>query len=142
MCDLNRYRRVVIDCYGYPGYQKCEAWCALEILPLADGRTAVIATEVKDNPGTSITNMCEHLAFWVCRDLGIDPIRLVWIEHYGYPSAFEAGNPRPFDLVEFDLMPAGRDGIFSNPRWWRMTDSDWKRLGLTARQPVEYRQRP
>ena len=138
MSNRNQYRRMVIDCFSYLDYHRCQAWCALEILALADGRTAVIATEVKDNPGTSITNLCEHLAFWVCLDFGIDPLRLVWIEHYGYPSAFEAGNPRPFDLVEFDFEPAGREGLFTNPRWRRMNDADWSSLGLAPRNPVQY----
>jgi hypothetical protein len=54
----------------------------LELIPLADGRTVVIATERPDNPGTSVTNAAEELASQVCQRFDIDPDKLVWIESY------------------------------------------------------------
>jgi hypothetical protein len=113
-----------------------EAWCALEILRATQGRTAVIATEVKDNPGTSITNACEHLAYWVCVEFSINPSDLIWIEHYGYPaSGGLKPRPRTYDLISFDLLPAGHDGIFAHPKWRPMGEEDWLVLGLEARPP-------
>ena len=60
--------------------------CRLEILQSQDGRTTVIATEREDNPGTSVTNIAEHLAAHVHDCFGIEPEKLVWIEHCGYPA--------------------------------------------------------
>ena len=53
MLDATRYERIVVDRYRFRGFHGCDAWCALEILKGKDGGTVVIATEVKDNPGTS-----------------------------------------------------------------------------------------
>ena len=137
--DSSRYEQIVIDRFRFRGLHGCESWCKLEIVPVRDGRTVVTATEEKDNPGTSVTNMAEHLAYWVCIEFSIDPSRLVWIEHYGYPSAFEKGNPRSYDLVNFTILPPGHDAVFAEPTWRPMTDADWQALGLAPRQRVEYR---
>jgi hypothetical protein len=139
MIDSSRFERIVVDRYRFRGFHGCASWCKLEILRLSDGRSAVIATELMDNPGTSITNAAEHLAYRVCVEFSIDPSRLVWIEHYGYPSAFEKGNPRSFDLVTFRIPPAGHDAVFADPTWRPMSDEDWRSLGLPPRAPVEYR---
>ena len=133
MLDSSRYQRIMLDRYLYHGHHGCEAWCQLEILPLPNGRTAVIATEVKDNPGTSITNCAEHLAYWVCLEFEIDPSQLIWIEYYGYPSETAPKVPRTYDLVRFDILPAGHDAVFARPAWRPMQPSDWQALGLQPR---------
>jgi hypothetical protein len=135
MLDAAQYERIVIDRYRFRGIHGREAWCALEILPAKDRRIVVIATEVKDNPGTSITNVCEHLAYWVCVEFSIDPSNLIWIEHYGYPAPGESKRrrPRTYDLVTFDILPAGHDAVFAHPRWRPMGEADWLTLGLQHR---------
>jgi hypothetical protein len=137
MMQASDYERIVIDRFHFTGFHGCRSCCALEIIRVADGRSAVIATELPDNPGTSITNAFELVASAVCLQFAIDPHRLVWIEHYGYASAFAAGNPRPFDLVSFDVWP-DRDRRVAHPQWKRMHNADWLALGLTPRPPVEY----
>lgn len=129
----------VIERYPYRGFHGCASWCGLEIIRLRDGRTVVIATEVEDNPGTSVTNMAEGLASRVCAEFTINPRSLVWIEHYGYPSAFPAGNPRTFDLVTFARPMAGDGAPFGDPKWRPMSEGDWRALSLPPRRPVEYR---
>jgi len=124
---------IVIDLYLYRGFHGCVCWCGLEIIRLRDGRTIVIATEVEDNPGTSVTNMAEGLASRVCAEFSIDPRSLVWIEHYGYPSAIRAGNPRTFDLVTFARPVAGDDSTVGEPKWRPMSESDWRALALPPR---------
>ena len=133
--DAARYERVVVDRYRFRGFHGCDAWCALEILRAPDGQTVVIATEVKDNPGTSITNACEHLAYWVCVEFSINPSELVWIEHYGYPAPGHSKRPRTYDLVTFQILPAGHDAVFAHPEWRPMGDKDWLALGLEPRRP-------
>src|SRR5881392_1844171 len=108
MLDATQYERVVVDRYRFCGFHGCDAWCALEILKGKDGKTVVIATEVKDNAGTSITNAAEHLAYWVCIEFSIHPSKLVWIEHYGYPAPDDwKCHPRTYDRVSFDILPPG-----------------------------------
>lgn len=120
---------------GFHGYR---CWCALEMLPLRDGRTAVIATEVADNPGTSVTNAFELLATDVCARFTIDPRRLVWIEHYGYPVAACPTEARGFDMVRFTIAPTPDGTCFSNMQWRLMRDTDWRALGLLPRLAVRY----
>src|SRR4051794_20817669 len=68
--------------FDYAGLHGRPARCGLEIVELPNGRTVVIATELSDNPGVSITNFAEKLASLVCKMFDIDPTTLVWIEHY------------------------------------------------------------
>jgi hypothetical protein len=136
MLDATQYEHVVVDRYRFRGFHGCDAWCALEILKGKDGKTVVIATEVKDNPGTSITNAAEHLAYWVCVEFSIDPSKLVWIEHYGYPAPGDwKRHPRTYDLVTFDILPPGHDAVFAHATWRPMQDNDWLARGLEPRQP-------
>lgn len=55
----------------------------------------VIATELEDNLGMSITNAVEWVASQVCRAFNIEPSRLVWFEHYSREDTH--------DIVIFDL---------------------------------------
>ena len=94
--------------YTYKGFRGCESKCELEIIS-----NLVIATQSKENTGTSITNMAEYLAMLVCNDFHIEPTKLIWIEHY--PKRGEIHPyPESFDLVCFNI---DEDGIFSEPRW-------------------------
>jgi hypothetical protein len=68
------------------GYQNAPSRCRIRIFQ-QDGRTpVVIATELADNPGTSITNLAEQLCAEVIR--AYFPVRfeheepVIWIEHY------------------------------------------------------------
>jgi hypothetical protein len=127
----------------------------LEILPGSQNRLVIIAAELKENTGSSITNCIESLATEVCRSFRLPPARTVWIEHYGYGMSAHA---RGFDLVTFrqtinpDLpLPASsafgsRDNhdddtpelFFHDPRWHPMNDQDWLALGLRPRPPICY----
>ncbi len=135
MADLSAYARAVLDRYVFGGFHGCESWCALEVIPVADSHTAVIATELQDNPGTSITNAFELLAVAVCRDFRIDP-SLMWIEHYGYHSAIPSGNPRRFDRVEFEVVNAGARVLIHQPTWRPMTEQDWQEARMPVRPSV------
>ena len=134
MIDASLYERIVVDRYAFRGFHGCASWCALEILTLKEGRTVVIATEIVDNPGTSITNVCEHLAYWVCVEFSIDPSKLIWIEHYGYPSPVKSIGPRTYDLVTFTILPPGHEAVFAEPKWRPMRDEDWLVLSLEPRR--------
>lgn len=93
------------------------AHCGLRLFTAPTGDSVVIATELPDNPGMRLTNAAEEVAGAVCQDFGLDPERLVWIEHY--PERLAGDNyghqsePATFDAVTFTW-----DGQqFSNPQW-------------------------
>ena len=149
--------------FTFAGFHGAEATCDLELVRLADGRTLCVAYEREDNPGTSVTNAAEHLASAVCDRFGVEPRRLVWVEHYAYPSPSSAIPLRTWDLVTWgeirgtanagppdtegsDLdaaleaagavvvrQPAGYDGYFRRPAWRPMRPADWRELGLEPR---------
>jgi len=112
------------------------AFCEIEVPGLVDGRTAIIATELSENPGMSITNAAEEAATAVCRQLGIDPHRLVWIEHYDANSYRDRGTEESFDVVTFRKVTPMASVIFAAPAWKRMKAEDWATLDLPPRCPL------
>ena len=106
------------------------AECGIEAIKLADDRVVVIATELSDNPGMSITNAAEYVATAVCRQLAIDPLKLIWIEHYGYPVPGHPERPRTYDRVTFESITPFQEIWFHRPDWKVMRIDDWRNLGL------------
>jgi hypothetical protein len=82
----------------------------------------VIATELPENPGASVTNAAERYASAICEEYGIPPKDLVWIEHY--PPEMD-GMPESFDRVEFEGQEEGRIGP---PKWSRLSPNQVARL--------------
>lgn len=103
--------------YEYKGFGDCDSHCNLKIYRSAGNLAVmVIATELADNTGTSITHMAERLATEVCRQYNISPQKLIWIEHY--PR--RRWGSESFDRVYFDFD-------------WdacRFVKADWHRLDL------------
>ena len=136
MMDAARYERIVVDRYRFRPPHRCDAWCGLEILKATEARTAVIATELADNPGMSITNACEYLASRVCAEFSIDPTELVWIEHYTYPApGGENRRLRSYDRVTFRVPVSRQEALVAEPQWRPMSEQDWRELGLEPRAP-------
>ena len=94
--------------YQYKGLWGCNCICYLEVQD-----HLVIATELDQNQGTSITNFAEHLATQVCEQFNIPKNQLVWIEHY--PDNHYRSEE--YDLVTFTLV----NGIFKKPQWRPLT---------------------
>jgi hypothetical protein len=94
-----------IYCYGGP--QNHSSYCWLRVYTAID-QTVVIATEVEDNPGMSITNAVAALATEVARRFAIPLDGLTWIEHY--PERIVEGGrlriPEMLDQVSFMPGPA------------------------------------
>jgi len=121
--------------YHFEGFHGCQSECGLSVIRLPDGRTAVICTELPNNKGTSITNFAEDLAGLVCTEHGINPAKLVWIEHYppdDSRTGLRHGKPS-WDLVTFAVaLHDGKRVVFEQPQWRPMREADWRELGLTA----------
>jgi hypothetical protein len=82
----------------------------------------------------SITNAVEYVASAVCRELRINPARLVWIEHYGYPSPVTPQRPRTYDRVKFGrFLPPGAELLVEQPSWRVLQIADWEDLELDPR---------
>jgi hypothetical protein len=102
--------------YNYKGFWNCDSCCNIEVHRRSDGKYVFVATELADNPGTSVTNFAEHLATAMRSRYGLKPEDVIWIEHYP-----EAQNRRKedFDLVRF----LGTEGdSFRSPVWTRITE--------------------
>ncbi len=97
---------------------------------LFDKRILIICSQLPDNPGRSITNCVEDLAFQVCQTFRIDPDNLVWVEHYGAVFGF-----KEFSRVQFEVQPP--DGMFQHPSWSKMKEADWRELQVPAPKPRE-----
>lgn len=103
-----------------PQANRVEARCGIRVLWAPTGDLVVIATELPDNPGMSITNAAEEVATTIYQEYGqgqIEPQQMLWIEHYLERVSSTGLIPESFDLVTFRWD--GRQ--FTNP--------DWRRLG-------------
>lgn len=114
------------DRYAYYGFGGCDCHCYLKVRG-----NVVLCTEPDDNEGTSVTNMAEALATWVCKDYSIKMEDLTWIECYPQDSqSFSHRDEDSFDLVSFTIVdrpsPYGRmtGKRFVNPKW-TPADREW-----------------
>ena len=91
--------------YNYKGFWGCDSYCDVEAHQRSDGKYVFVATELRGNPGTSVTNFAEHLATAVRSQYGLKPEEVIWIEHY--PDAKDR-RKEDFDLVRFlgiEILP-------------------------------------
>ena len=101
--------------YNYKGFWNCDSCCDIEVHRRSDGKYVFVATELPDNPGTSVTNFAEHLATAMRSQYALKPDQVIWIEHY--PEA-KGRRKEDFDLVRF----LGMEGnSFRTPVWTRIT---------------------
>ena len=100
--------------YNYKGFWS-DSYCDIEVHQRSDGKYVFVATELPDNPGTSVTNYAEQLATAMRTQYVLKPGDVIWIEHY--PAAKDR-RKEDFDLVRF----LGMEGdSFRTPVWTRIT---------------------
>ena len=73
--------------YSETGNTECE--CGLRIYKITFDKAVVIAEELNDNHGRSITDEAITLINLICYKFGLSPSKTMWIEHYpeGYLKA-------------------------------------------------------
>jgi hypothetical protein len=101
----------------YPGYFECRSSCRLRIYRHG-GQNIAVATELHDNPGTSVTNAVETICHLAVREYELDPDRTIFIEHY--PGRLQRSllvRGETFDLV-----------TFGERLWDHYEDPSWRRL--------------
>lgn len=120
--------------YEFRGFHNCESKCQLDFYAGPLGEVVVVATELPDNEGTSITNMAERLAGLVCEEWGINVERLLWIEHYpeGKSDSLDDASAESWDLVTFQI----RGGHLHSPEWRALDPGE---LGILTATPLKAR---
>ena len=103
--------------HNYKGFWGCDSCCDIEVHRRSDGKHIFVATELPDNPGTSVTNHAEHLATAMRKEYRLKPEDVIWIEHY--PEAKDR-RKESFDLVRFAVV----GDTFRTPAWTRITKAD------------------
>ncbi len=111
---------------GHP-FQSCRMSRVGYKMVVRDGKYIVIGSEIKGNPGMSITNSIEYFAQWAARMEEIPDGKMVVIEHYDNNSYTEGREGETFDLVSFDKVENGR---YSGPSWRRIEKSEVDELVL------------
>jgi hypothetical protein len=103
----------------YKGYSDAKSVCRLRVFTDPDRPAVVVASELAENPGTSVTNRAEVVASQACRDFQLDPESTLFLEHYG-PFSYRGcppGERERFCLVTFDATDPGRWPWFAGPRF-------------------------
>src|SRR5271157_1480979 len=109
--------------FEFPGYFRRPAHTQIEVWSRAKGGySVVIATELENNDGVSITNGCESLAATVCRKFNIEPKKLVLVEYYPKDSALDAH----YSLIKFKKIL--RPLAFQDRQWFPLEKSELERL--------------
>ena len=115
--------------FAYQAQNGCDGVCLIECIAIPDGRVVVACIELPGNPGNSITNCQETLAFQVCEAFNIPPERLVWLEHY------ERNEPQDWMMITFARRPP--NGPFETPKAEPMTPAMWRGLRLRPLKTLE-----
>jgi len=98
------------------GLLQALACCRVRIWERYGEPPVVVATELPDNPGMSITNAAAQLAADVWDLLGCPERGLTWIEHYPQQG------PEPHERESFAAVSfTWTGGSFSEPQWRHLT---------------------
>lgn len=110
-----------MEYFAYLANNGCDGVCLIERIDLPDGRIVIVCIEPPGNPGQSITNAVQELAFQVCERFDIPPEKLVWLENY-------EGDKEEWNMVVFGQRPPLNP--FEDPKWIPMTQEHWNSLWL------------
>lgn len=110
--------------FAYRVWNGCDGVCLIERIDLPDSRIVIACIQTSGNPGQSVTNAVEELAFQVCERFEVPPAELVWLEHYDHEEEW--------NWVTFGKTPPY--GCFEDPKWTILTDAMWRQLGLRPRK--------
>jgi hypothetical protein len=95
----------------------------------ARDEAVVICSELKDNPGQSITSAAERIAGEVIAFHRL-PIPLIWMEHHqdGSEARGTGQDPHTFDLVTFESYAVENLGSYAGEERKRIGEPSWKPL--------------
>jgi len=104
------------------GFCNWDSRCRIRIFRPHPEQIVVIASDLGQDSGTSITNCADHLATLVVRDFALDPTLLLWIEHY--PCNRQEDPQVEFSRVHFSW--SGRKA--TKARWSPMSQQEAEAL--------------
>ena len=93
----------------------------------ARDEAVVICTELRDNPGQSVTNAAERIAGEVISFHRL-PTPLVWVEHYEDGARGTPEDPHTFDLVTFESYEVEDLGAYMGEKRQRIGEPSWQPL--------------
>mgnify|MGYP000278570275 CR=1 FL=1 len=107
-----------------------QAHCHLKLYKLEGTlQTIVVATEVNDNPGQSITNGFQELAESMTAVFGLSPSHTLWVEHYNSQSY--KGEPLEHEETDrYSLVTVWDGEQFSEPHFSHLDASHLQQLCL------------
>jgi hypothetical protein len=129
-------RQELPELFAYKSSNGCDGICRIERIELDGGRTVIICEEIEENPGNSVTNAIEEVAFQICYKFDISPDKLVLIEHYEIDYGLDKDE---WHLVKFEEYPPNSE--FKSPSWIELTLSQWKALGFMPRHRAKVKLR-
>ncbi|MEM2355981.1 MAG: hypothetical protein QXO00_06660 [Candidatus Bathyarchaeia archaeon] len=107
------------EIYHYKGFNGCEGICRIRVYEEPNQPYVIIATQLPENEGTSITNFAEHLAAQISLQLEHPERGIRWIEHYPEgsrkSSLARSLMGETFSEVRFVFDPPLRN--LKDPRW-------------------------
>lgn len=106
--------------HNYEGFGKCESKC--KVYMVSHGAiTHICFEELDDNPGTSVTNMSEHLAAQMIKKFGIEPYDCNFYETYLHKGFPHENTRRSFDEIKYEWRFNGKnqplEWIAEHPHW-------------------------
>jgi len=103
--------------------------CRVRVYIPEDRRDApvVVCTELRNNPGQSITNAAERIASEVATHNRL-PTPVVWIEHYEAGARGTPEDPHTFDLVTFARYEVEGPGGYQDEGRRRIVEPSWQAL--------------
>ena len=110
----------VDEVYHFPGLWEVPSLCGLRLVRRPDRQVLVVTELFDQNPGTSVTNFCAELATRLTAERGLDPEKLVFIEH-----SPETGSKLESYAESFHRVSFRRDGArFVRPDWSELTRAE------------------
>lgn len=97
------------------GFGKWDSCCRIRIFQPHPEQQVVVVSDLGSNTGTSVTNCADGLATLVVGDFDLDPVLVLWIEHY--PDLRWVDSSAEFSRVVFDWN--GCQATY--PRWSSLT---------------------
>lgn len=122
--------------YHYRGFGNAPSHCRIRVYEPREAPLVVVATELPDNQGTSITNYAEPLAMAIAQLLEASRETFLWIEHY-----LERGT-LPHQRENFArVLFSGRS---SSTRWEHLTREQVEELigGKLANEQPKWQNKP
>ncbi len=98
-------------------FNNIDSKCGISI-HFTNDTTIIICKELMSNTGMSVTNACEIIANGICKSYQINPLKMIWIEHYENEQYI--ADMHTYDYVTFKYNT--KNGLYS-PSWSRLKEN-------------------